>query len=99
MKAGKLSPAARWRWQVAARLLAAVPGGYGLAALSSSVAALLAQAAGMAPADAVISASLLSFAVYLGVVVWSFGAATLARLWGSLLACTLLLALLRQSIA
>lgn len=79
--AAQLSPQARWRWQVAVRMLAAVAGGYGLAALASSVLALLAQASGMAPADAVIGATLISFAVHAGVALYAFGAATAARAW------------------
>lgn len=91
MMAGKLSPAARWRWQIAARLLAAVAGGYGLAALASSVLALLAQACGMAPVDAVIGATLVSFAVHAGVALYAFGAATVVRAWSALALAALLL--------
>lgn len=89
MKRLSLSPAsvANWRWrlQVAARLLAAAAGGYGLAALSTSSLAALGLALGLDRVDATITATLLSFAVYAGAVVWSFGAADVTRAWCGLL--------------
>lgn len=74
---------------VVSRVVAAVLGGYGVAALAS-VAAL---ALPMAPAQAVLTGMLASFAVYAAAVVWCFAARSASRAWGGLLLVALPLAL------
>ena len=63
------------------RIVAAVFGGYGLAALGS-VAAL---ALPMDKAQAVITGALVSFAIYAGAVVWVFAVRSARRAWAGLL--------------
>jgi hypothetical protein len=62
------------------RIVAAVFGGYGLAALGS-VAAL---ALPMAKPQAVITGMLASFAIYAGAVVWVFAVRSARRAWAGL---------------
>jgi len=90
-----LSRADSWRWQVALRAITAIAGGYALTALASATLAVLALALGMARVDAALAGMLASFACYGVIIVWSFGAATLARLWGSLAVATALLWVVR----
>ena len=90
----RVARAAR-HWQVAARTITAIAAGYALTALASSTLAVLALALGMARVDAALTGMLASFACYGAIIVWSFGAATLARLWGSLAAATALLWVVR----
>lgn len=76
------------RWSVAARILAAVPGGYGLAALWSM--AWVARYDG-ARADAVLIGTVSGFAVWAVLALWVFAAASTVRviigLAGMLLLC------------
>ena len=71
-------PALRYRLAVASRTAAAILGGYALAASFTAAASLLLP---LARADAVITATLLSFAVYAGAVVWAFAARDAWRAW------------------
>jgi hypothetical protein len=72
----------------------AVIGGYALVALAvSGLAALLARA-GLAPSDAVVSAAMLGFPAYLGVLLWGLACPSIARLAWGLGRWALLLALL-----
>lgn len=96
-KLGALRPARVWvsgrAWCVntgplVSRILAAILGGYGLAALSS-VAAL---ALPMALSQAVLTGMLASFAVYASAVVWCFAARSASRAWGGLVLAALPLA-------
>ena len=81
----KAGPGAAWRWSVASRVLAAGLGGYAVAALGSSVIALvLVRASTMARADAVLWASLASFALYTAAALWVFAARSAARAWTGL---------------
>ncbi len=59
------------------RIVAAIFGGYGLAALSS----IAVLALPVAPAQAVIGGVLASFAVYAGAVVWVFAVRSARRAW------------------
>ena len=69
---------ASYRWGVASRIIAAVLGGYVLAALSSvSLAWLLPMARG----EAVVSGMMLSFLVYLVAVLWCFSCRSAGRAW------------------
>ncbi|WP_448120996.1 hypothetical protein [Xanthomonas arboricola] len=73
----------RYRWSVAGRVLAASIGGYALTSTGCSVLAqLLSRFAGVSPAVSVLSMTLLSFAIYTGVVLWMFRARSALRMWG-----------------
>ena len=67
---------------VVSRALAAVAGGYGLAALS---AAALAVFLPLSRADATLTGTMLSFLVFAGAVVWVFAARSATRAWVGLL--------------
>lgn len=77
----RLSDAARHRWAVVSRALAAIAGGYGLAALCSTALALWLP---LARAEAVITGALASFAVYVGAAMWAFAARTAGRAWAGI---------------
>ncbi|MDO4724628.1 MAG: DUF3649 domain-containing protein [Comamonadaceae bacterium] len=68
-----------------ARVLAAIVGGYALAALACVAAAALP----MPKTEGVITGMLLSFLVYASAVVWVFAARSALRAWGGLLAAAL----------
>lgn len=70
---------------LASRILAAMFGGYALAALAS-VAAL---ALPMARSEAVLTGMLLSFLVYTGAVIWVFAVRSARRAWAGLLVAAL----------
>jgi hypothetical protein len=76
--APSLTPAARHRWMVASRALAAIAGGYALAALS---AAALAVFLPLSSADATLAGTMLSFLVYACAVIWVFAARNARRAW------------------
>ena len=61
----------RARLTIAARIVLAVFGGYGLAGLTTTALALTVP---MSRADAVSTATMLSFAVYAAAVLWTLGA-------------------------
>ncbi len=83
----KAGPGAAWRWSVASRVLAAGLGGYAVAALGTSALTLvLVRAALMARADAVLWASLASFAFYAVAALWVFAARSATRGWVGLAA-------------
>ncbi len=65
------------------RALAAVLAGY---AFAYAFAAFASLALPLARAEAVVTASMLSFVVYLIAVVWAFAARSAARAWAALLA-------------
>ncbi|MGH6647908.1 DUF3649 domain-containing protein [Aquabacterium sp.] len=69
---------ARERWAVASRALAAILGGYIVAALSTG--ALAVSLPGSRP-EATLTATMLSFAVYAGAVIWVFSARSAWRAW------------------
>ncbi len=73
-----LSPKSTYRWMVLSRCLAAVFGGYALAA-SSTV--FLTLALPMVRAEAVYLASLLSYVVFVLAVLWVFAARTAWGAW------------------
>ena len=85
---------ARDRWAVASRALAAIVGGYGVAALFTG--AFAAWLPGRR-SDATLSAMMLSFAVYACAVIWVFAARSAWKAWmglagpalmlGALIAC------------
>lgn len=81
--------AARYRWAVLSRIVAAVLGGYALAAAS---AASLAVWLPMTRVDAVVTASMLAFVVYAAGVMWVFAARDTWRAWAGIVLPTALLA-------
>ena len=76
---------------VASRTVAAVFGGYALAACATTALALWLPAA---PATAVITANLLSFLIYTVAVLWAFATRSAARAWAGIVVPALLLAAL-----
>lgn len=89
MKPTPGSGIARYRWAVVSRTLAAVFGGYALAA---ATAASLAIWLPMARVEAVVTASMLGFVAYVVGVLWVFAASNAWRAWRGIMAPTLLLA-------
>jgi len=73
--------ASRYRLGVASRALAAIGGGYAVAALATAVLAILLP---MTRADAVLAATMLSFAIYACAAIWVFAARTALRAWAGL---------------
>ncbi|WP_432728569.1 iron transporter [Variovorax sp. W6] len=85
----------RYRLGVASRAIAAIAGGYGVAALSSIVLALcLPVIFGMARSEATMTGLLASFAVFAFAVMWVFAARTALRAWTVLVAIAAALGLL-----
>lgn len=79
-----------YRLAVTSRVLAAVFGGYLLASMASACLALLLP---MTRGDAVVSALLLAFVVYLLAALWCFACRSAWRAWLGVLLPSLLLAL------
>ncbi|HEX7865999.1 MAG TPA: DUF3649 domain-containing protein [Variovorax sp.] len=85
----------RHRLGVASRAVAAIAGGYGIAALSATVLALCLPAAfGMARSEAAMTGTLASFIVFALAVMWVFAARTALRAWFGLVVAALPLGLL-----
>ena len=80
-----LSPTVRYRWSVASRVLAAVVGGY---AFTSATTVLLALVWPLPQAEAVLASTMLSFALYTGVLVWIFAVKRLRTVWLGLVIAT-----------
>ena len=78
----RLSAGAMYRLGVASRGVAAIVGGYVLAAL---VTRLLSVSLPMARSEAVMTATLLSFTIYTCAVLWVFATGTALRAWLGLL--------------
>jgi Protein of unknown function (DUF3649) len=76
-----VSDAARHRGAIVSRAIAAIAGGYVLAALCSTALALWLP---LARAEAVTTGALASFAVYAGAVMWAFAARTAGRAWAGI---------------
>ncbi|MES2950144.1 MAG: iron uptake protein [Pseudomonadota bacterium] len=66
---------------VVLRVTGAVLGSYGISAALVALLAVGLTAAGLARSEAVVTASLLGFVLYLVVVLWAFSVRSLARLW------------------
>lgn len=78
-----------YRLAVTSRVLAAVLGGYIVAALASVSLSLWLP---MARADAVVTGMMTSFLAYLGAVIWCFACRSAWRAWLGLLVPSLVLA-------
>ncbi|MEC4721251.1 DUF3649 domain-containing protein [Noviherbaspirillum sp. CPCC 100848] len=83
--------ATRYRCGVAMRAVAAIGGGYLLAALASAV---LAAVLPMPRADAASVATMMSFAIYACAVLWVFAARSALHAWTGVLASAALLGML-----
>ena len=68
----------RYRLGVASRAIAAILGGYALAAASTAVLSLVLP---LPRVDAVMTATLLSFTVYVFAAIWVFAARDALRAW------------------
>jgi hypothetical protein len=75
--------ASRIRLALLSRVLAAAAGGYGLAAAASI---FLSRVLPMPQADAVLAATLISFAVYAAAILWAFAAPSAKAAWLGVLA-------------
>jgi hypothetical protein len=78
-----------YRLAVTSRVLAAVLGGYIVAALASVSLTLWVP---MARADAVVTGMMTSFLAYLGAVIWCFACRSAGRAWLGLVLTSLVLA-------
>ncbi|WP_434057714.1 DUF3649 domain-containing protein [Acidovorax cavernicola] len=77
-----MSAGVRYRMGVASRAVAAIAGGYGVAALSAAVLALgLPALFDMARSEAALTGTLASFLVYAVAVMWVFAARSAWRAW------------------
>ena len=76
------------------RIIAALLGGYALAALTSVATLALPMDRG----EAVLAGMMLSFVVYAGAVVWVFAVSTATRAWAGLLVAALPLLLASYSV-
>lgn len=81
------SHVARYRWSVASRVLAAVIGGY---SLTSAATVLLALVWPLPQADAILAATMLSFILYVGILVWIFSVKRLQTIWLGLFIMTVI---------
>jgi len=72
---------ARYRWAVASRALAAIGGGYALAAVFAAGAGLALARAGMERGSAAQLATMLAFVVQATAALWAFGCASTRRAW------------------
>lgn len=81
---------ARYRWQVASRVLAAAVGGYALASVLTILTSLLWP---MALPKAVLASSMLSFVWYSLAIIWVFSVHSLKRAWLGILIPTVVLGL------
>lgn len=89
MKGKTRSLPVSYRLAVTSRVLAAVLGGYIVAALASVSLSLWVP---MARVDAVVTGMMTSFLAYLGAVIWCFACRTALRAWLGLAVPSLILA-------
>lgn len=79
----------RYRWGVASRAVAAAVGGYVLAAVATRLLSLLWPAP---PAQAVMWATMLSFAIYAVAALWVFATRSAGRAWCGIIGVTVVMA-------
>ncbi|NMG65087.1 DUF3649 domain-containing protein [Azoarcus indigens] len=89
MKSASIAPQ-RPRLAIFSRVSAAVFGGY---LLTSACIVFLSYIIPIRTAEAVLTATLLSFALYTGAVIWVFAAPTAGRAWAGMLLPTVALGL------
>lgn len=86
MAASKATGAHRTNgWNIAARIVAAIPANYLLTSLAT---ACLARLLPMPPAEATIAATLLSFALFAVIALTAFGVRSVVALWLWMLGAT-----------
>ena len=78
------------------RVIGAVAGGYIVTAVAVTTAGAVLARLGMARSDAVVTAAMLGFIVYLLLLLWGFAVRSPARLWLSLAGSAALLMALRH---
>ncbi|MEG0558344.1 MAG: DUF3649 domain-containing protein [Comamonas sp.] len=83
-----------YRAKIASRSLAAIGGGYALAAASAAAGSLGFQHLGLSRSDATMAATMLSFIVYAVAAMWCFGCTSTRRAWAGCAIPALALALL-----
>lgn len=67
---------------LAARLIAAIPANYLFSSLATAcIARVLAHGLSVAPAEASVTATILSFAIFATLALMAFGMRSIARLW------------------
>lgn len=94
MKKATQKSITRYRWTVASRVLAASVGGYALTSLMTAVLSLgLPLLAFSTRAEAVLTATLWSFVLYTGIVIFVFSTRSHARAWSGLIMTAAALAL------
>jgi len=76
-----LKPGFAARWSVVSRVLAGTLGAYGLAALATATLSLLLATMGMGRVEAVIAATLPSFAIFSVAAMTAFHARSALRAW------------------
>lgn len=84
----------RYRWAIASRSVAAIFGGYGLAATFAACMSLALPLVGMSRPDAVLTATMLAFVLHAVAALWAFSCASAWRTWAGILIPAALLALL-----
>lgn len=90
----RLTEQARGRWAVALRVSAGTLGAYGLTSVVTVALSLLLARIGMDRVEAVMAATLASFAIFAGVAMAAFHARSSARAWGWLFGLAVPLGLL-----
>jgi hypothetical protein len=78
------------------RVVGAVGGGYAVTALAVTTAGAVLARLGMARPDAVVTAAMLGFIVYLLLLLWGFAVRSPVRLWLSLAGSAALLMAVRH---
>jgi len=68
----------RYRWQIALRVAVAILGGYALANIAAIAFSYLLP---MPKGDAVMTGILLSFAIYIGAIMWVFAVRSVHKAW------------------
>ena len=84
-----------YRKQIFLRILLAVVGGY---ILTSLVSVFLSHSLPLSKSDAVVTASLLSFAIYTSLIMWIFSVKSLRHVWWGLAVPGIVLGILNASI-
>lgn len=81
MKRSLKTPAI-YRWKVASRVIAAFGGGYVLTSLvAANAALLLPRLSSATQAESVLTATMCSFVLYAGIVLWAFATSSASRAW------------------
>jgi hypothetical protein len=82
-----------YRGAIASRSMAAIVGGYAVAAGCSAGLALALARTGVPAVEAVVAANMVAFLVYTVVALWAFRCASALRVWRRIASLALLLAI------